>query len=142
MAKLTQLATAVQNAACDVITALANSGFIRGYTAGSGVPADANTAITDQVTLFTLGLSATAFAAAVAGVATANAISSDTSADAAGTLAFFRVLASNGTTVLWQGTVGTVAGQSNLVLPTLVIAAGQVVSASSMTFTQAASSAT
>lgn len=140
MAKNTQLATAAANAAADAIAALANGGSIKGYTAGSGVPADANTAITDQVLLFTCTLANPAFGSAVAGVATANAIGSDTSADATGTLAFFRVLKSDGVTCVWQGTVGT--SGANLNLPTLSIVAGETISASAMTFTQAASSAT
>lgn len=141
MAKNTQLATAAQNAAVDAIVALANGGTIKGYTAGSGVPADANTALTDQVLLFTMGLASPAFAAAAAGVATANAITPDVAADNTGTLAFFRVLNSGGACV-WQGTVAATGGSANLILPTLSIVQGQQVGASAMTFTQAASSAT
>src|SRR5688572_27759794 len=84
------------NAACDAMAALLNGGTLKIYTVGSGIPATAATAITDQVLLATLTLGNPAFGAAVAGVATANAITGDTSADATGTASFYRLLTSGG----------------------------------------------
>jgi hypothetical protein len=121
------------NAACDAMAALLNSGTLKIYAVGSGVPATAATAITDQPLLATLTLSATAFGGAVAGVATANAITGDTSADATGTASFFRLLTS-GAASRCQGLCGTSA--SDLNLNTLSIVAGAQVEITSLTLTE------
>jgi hypothetical protein len=100
------------------------------------MPADANAALSGNTLLAQLTMNATAFGAAAAGVATANAITQDSSADASGTASFFRVL-SGGATVVMQGSVGTSA--ANLVLNSVVISAGAAVSVSALTYTQAGS---
>jgi len=133
MANAPKRSAAAANAACDAMAALLNTGTLKIYTAGSGVPATVATAITDQVLLGTLTLSATAFAGSVAGVATANAITGDTSADATGTASFFRLLNSGGTAVL-QGLCGTSA--SDLNLNTLSIVAGADIEVTSLTLTE------
>jgi hypothetical protein len=120
------------NTACDAMTALANSGKLRIYDGTQ--PATADTAISTQTLLAELTLNATAFAGAVAGVATANAITSDTSADNTGTATWFRVVESNGTTVLWDGSVGTSGADLNL--NTVGLAAGAAVAVSSFTVTE------
>lgn len=99
----------------DALTALLNTGFIQVYSAPTTIPATLETAITDQVLLAAdIALSATAFGASTdngdgTAKATANAITSDTDADATGTAAFFRGFASNHTTAVIQGTCGTSA---------------------------------
>lgn len=132
-----KLATAAANAAADAVVDLVDAGAAAGkvriYSAGSGVPGTANTAITDQVLLAELTMSDPAFGSAAGGVATANAISNDTSADATGTAAFFRVLDSNNN-VVFQGTVGTAS--ADMILNTTSIVAGAIVSISSFTYTQ------
>ena len=130
------ITTANRNRAADAVTARANNGSLRIY--GGTVPTDANAALGAATLLAVLPLSATAFAAAVNGVATANAITADSSADATGTATFFRVLESDGTTPVFQGTVGTSGAELNL-SNTSVVAGGNV-SVTSMTYTQAASS--
>lgn len=130
------ITTANRNRAADAVTARANNGSLRIY--GGTVPTDANAALGGATLLAVLPLSATAFAAAVNGVATANAITADSSADATGTATFFRVLESDGTTPVFQGTVGTSGAELNL-SSTSVVAGGNV-SVTSMTYTQAASS--
>lgn len=123
------------NAAADAVCALANSGLLRGYSGTQ--PATADTAISGNTLLFELTLNATAFGAAVNGVATANAITADASANATGTCTWFRVLDSGGVDVtdnLWDGEVG-VSG-ANLNLNTVSIVAGAQVSVSSFTYTQ------
>lgn len=80
---------AAATAACDAMAVLANGGFLDIYDGAQPVTAD--TAVGAQVKLASLPLSATAFAGAVNGVATANAITSDASADATGTAAWFRI---------------------------------------------------
>lgn len=131
MANDMQIAYATANAACDAIAALCNSGKLRIYTASK--PANADTALSGQTLLAELTLNATAFGAASNGVATANAITSDSSADNTGTAAWFRVLASNGTTVIYDGTVGTSGCDLNL--NTTSITSGAQVAITALTIT-------
>src|SRR5215217_7735730 len=94
-----------RNAALDAIGPLANTGYIRIYDGTQA--ATPETAIGAQVLLAELRFNATAFPAASGGVLTANAITSDTSNNATGTASWYRALKSDGTTVLWDGSVGT-----------------------------------
>lgn len=105
MANAPRLSNVAVNAAADAVCALANTGYLRIYDGTQ--PATADTAITTQVKLAELRFGATAFGASAAGVATANAITSDTDADATGTASWFRVLKSDGTTVLFDGSIAT-----------------------------------
>lgn len=135
MALNPQLSNTAANAAADAACALANSGKLRIFDGAQ--PATADTAITTQVLLAELTMNSTAFGAAVAGVATANAITSDTSANATGTASWFRLVKSDGTTVLFDGSVGT--SGCNLNLGTTAIVATATVSVASLTYSQAKS---
>ena len=84
-----------------------------------------------------LTFGSTAFGAAVNGVATANSITNDSSADNSGTATFFRALESDGSTVVFQGTVGTSGAELNL--NTTSIVQQGTVSVTSLTYTQATS---
>ncbi len=130
-----KLTTATADAMLASIATSLNSGLLRIY--GGTEPATANTALSSNPLLAELTFSATAFGTATASgsdrVITANAIASDSSADADGTATFFRALASNGTTVVYQGTVGTSGQQLNLTATNIV--SGGVVSVSSLTIT-------
>lgn len=131
-------ANAARNAAIDAILADANNGSLRIYSGTA--PANADAALGGATLLAQLPLSADAFGDAVNGVATANAITADSSADATGTPTFFRLLASNGTTVIFQGTAGASGQELNLSdLSGGQIVAGGSVSVSSLTITQTAS---
>lgn len=132
MARNAQLSNVTANAAADAVTALLNNGFIRIYNGTQ--PANANTAITSQTLLATLTFGATAFGAASAGVATANAITQDSAADATGTATWFRAVKSDGTTVVFDGSVGTTGCDLNL--STTAIVQNAAVSISSFTYTQ------
>lgn len=132
MALNAKLSNAGANAAADAVCVLANTGYLRIYDGTQA--ANADTAVGAQVLLAELRLNATAFGAASAGVATANAITSDSSADATGTATWFRVLKSDGVTVLWDGSVGTAT--ANLILNAVSIVAGAAVAVSSFTYTQ------
>lgn len=133
-----RISNVAANAAADAICALGNGGFLDIYdSTGTGQPATADTAITTQVKLAGLTLNATACGAAVAGVATFNAIGSDASADATGTATWFRVYKSDHTTVVFDGSVGTSGANINL-SSTSIVATGTV-SVSSLTFTQSKS---
>lgn len=133
---MASITTANRNRAADAVTARANNGSLRIYDGTP--PADANAALSGNTLLASLPMSATAFAAAVSGVATANAITADSSADASGTATFFRVLETDGTTVVFQGTVGVSGAELNL--NSVSIVAGGNVSVTSLTYTQAGSS--
>lgn len=134
MALNPQLATAGQNAAADAVGTLLNSGYLRIYDGTQ--PANANTSITIQVKLAELRWNATAFASAILGVATANSITSDT-ATVAGTAAWFRAFKSDGTTVVFDGSVST--SGANLNLNTTTIAASGTLAVSTFTITQSGS---
>jgi hypothetical protein len=127
-------------AGLDALCAKANGGTLKIYTGTQ--PTDANTAIGAQVLLGTLGMNATAFAASVASgsagsrvcTATANSITDDTSADATGTASWFRIVQSDGTTIVMDGSVGTSGCDLNLA--TTAIVAGADLGITSLTVTQ------
>jgi hypothetical protein len=131
MALNPKLSNVAANAEADAVCALANNGFLRIYDQTQAVTAD--TAVGAQVLLAELTFGATAFGAASAGVATANAIGQDASANATGTATWFRVLKSDGTTVLFDGSVGT--SGANLNLNSVAISSGAAVQVTALTFT-------
>lgn len=119
------------NAEANAVGDALNSGYIRIYDGSQ--PANADTAVGAQTLLAELRFAADAFGAASGGVITANAITDDSSANATGTASWARILASNGTTVWFDGSVGT--SNANVILNTTSIVSGAVVSCSSLTFT-------
>jgi hypothetical protein len=129
MALNTQLSNVAVNAMADALATLLNTGYLRIYSGTQAATAD--TAIGAQVLLAELRFNATAAPAASGGLLTFNAITSDSSADATGTAAWFRALKSDGTTVIMDGSVGTSA--SNMIIATTSISSGQTVSCSSFT---------
>jgi hypothetical protein len=135
MAKNTQMSSTALNAEADALSDLLDNGYLRIYDGSQ--PADANTAVGAQTLLAELRFNATAAPAASGGVLTFNAFTSDSSANATGTAAWYRALKSDGSTVVMDGTVGT--GTHNLVLSTTSIAAGVQVSVTSFTHTIPAS---
>jgi hypothetical protein len=133
MALNPKLSNAGANAAADATCALLNTGYLRIYDGAQA--ADADTAIGAQVLLAELRYGATAFGAAALGVATANAITADSDANATGTATWFRALKSDGTTVVFDGSVGTAT--ANLILNSTAIQLHAAVSVSAHTYTQA-----
>jgi two-component sensor histidine kinase len=136
MAQNLKDAVALKNAKLDAITTYAGtSAKLRIYDGSQ--PANPDTAVSTQNMLVELICNATAFAgAASGGVLTANAISNGTGAAAAGTGTngtWFRIWKSNGTTPVFDGTVGTSA--ADLILNNASIANGQTVSVTSLTRT-------
>jgi hypothetical protein len=123
---------AAVNAKADAISDLLDSGYLRIYDGTQALTAD--TAIGAQVLLAELRFNATAAGAAVAGVLTFNALTADASANNTGTASWFRALSSNGSSVVFDGTVGT--SGSDLNLNTTSIVSGAEVSVSSFTYTQ------
>jgi hypothetical protein len=121
---------AARNAALDALGALANSGYIRIYSGSQ--PATPETAASGTL-LAELRFNATAFGAAASGVLTANAITSDATADATNTAGYYRALKSDGTTALWDGSVSTSGADLNL--NSTAIQSGASVSISALTYT-------
>lgn len=125
--------TALRNTRLDTITTdVGTSGLLRIYDGTP--PASANAALSGNTLLVTLTPSATFAPAATGGVLTANAIGT-VNAIATGTASFFRLLRSDGTTVVLQGTVGTSGADLNL--NTVSIATGGPVSCTSFVITEA-----
>jgi hypothetical protein len=126
--KLTSLAATAE---ADAVAALLNNGWIRLY---SGLqPTTADEAVSGQVVLAELRFGNPAFGSASDGAAAANAITGDSSANATGTATWFRGFRSDGTTPVFDGSVGT--SNSNLVLNSVEISAGAQVDVTSFTFT-------
>lgn len=123
---------AAATAACNAMTALLNNGYLRIYDQTQ--PTNANTAIGAQVLLAELRFAATAFPTAVNGVATANAMTADASANATGTATWFRCLSSDGTSVVYDGSVGTSA--ADLILNTVSIVLAATVTVTALTITE------
>lgn len=124
-------ASAAANAVVVKVDQGAGAGKLRIYDGTQAATAD--TAIGAQVLLAELTFSDPAFGAASNGVATANAITADSSANATGTATWFRVVDSDNTAI-FDGTVGTAT--SDLVLNTTSIVSGAAVSVTAFTYTQ------
>ena|SRR5581483_6352236 len=112
MAHNCKISDTLANAEANAIASLFNGGFLRIYDGAQ--PADANTPITTQNLLAELTLGSPAFGSAVAGVLTANPITADSDANASGNAAWYRVVKSDGVTVLVDGSVGTSGCDCNL----------------------------
>lgn len=138
MALNTIISAAARNAMCDALVDLLDAGSgaatLKIYTGTQ--PAGPGTAVGAQTLLGTLTCSDPAFGSASSGVATASAITSDTTADATGTAAWFRAADSNGTAII-DGSVGT--SSADLILDSVSIIAGGTIAVTSWTITMPAS---
>lgn len=128
----------VAKAMADAFTTALDAGTAGIITIYTGtVPTDADTAIGAQTLLATLTFSATSFGAAAdanpGGRITANAITSDSSADATGTAAWARILTQAGGTTICDVDVGT--SSVTMVFNTVSFTSGSVIACSSFTFT-------
>lgn len=124
------MAARTYDAVVDAVTALLNNGYLVGYT---GTRPATNAALTGSE-VFTCTFGATAFGASSSGTATANAITSDTSATG-GTVGYVALLESNGTTVVMTLSAGTSGADANF--DSLSVSAGVTVSCSSATISVA-----
>ncbi len=135
MALNPQLTNASASAAADAVVDRVDQGSgpgkLRIYDGTQAATAD--TAIGAQVLLAELTFSDPAFGAASNGVATASAITADSSANATGTASWFRVVDSDNNAI-WDGTVGTSGADLNL--NTTSIVSGAEVAVSAFTYTQ------
>lgn len=124
-----RLATATRNAACDAIVDLLDSGTIQIRTGAQPT----NVGDAAQGTLLgTLTFGATAFGSASTGVATANSITSDTSADNSGTAGHARILTS---APAIHSDADCAQGSGSFNFDNSTIVAGGVIAISSMTVT-------
>lgn len=132
---VTRIATSARNAAAAAVGLLLDAGSGAGYIEirTGAQPATPNTAATGTL-LATLPLSDPAFGAAATGVITANAITPDSTADASGTAGWFRAYDSSGAAVI-DGTVTVSGGGGDMILSSVNVIAGGVVTVSSWTIT-------
>lgn len=130
-----QLSTTVRNARLDAIeTAISTSAIMKIRTGAA--PADCGAADSGTV-LATLSLPSDWMAAASSGSKAKSGTWQDTSADASGTAAHFRIYASDGTTVHIQGTVTATGGGGDLTLDNTSVASAQTVTITGFTLTDA-----
>ena len=113
-----------------LITSACDGGYLRIYDGTK--PDSPDTAVSTQHLLAELTFDSPAFTIAV-GIATAEAIGSDASADASGTATWFRAFGSDGTTPVFDGTVGTSGADLNLAA--VDIGAGAIVAVTDLTVT-------
>src|SRR5216117_1315738 len=125
------LSAVAASAAADALCALLNGGNVRLYDGARPITAD--TAITTQTLLASPTFANPAFAVAVAGVATAHAVVSDTDAAASGTTTWFRAVTSGGASVC-DGSVGT--ADTDCILSSTGIVAHGTVSITSVIYRQ------
>lgn len=130
-----QLSTAVRNARLDAIESTISTGAVLKIRTGAA-PADVATADSGTV-LATLTLPSDWLAAASSGTKAKSGTWEDTSADASGTAAHFRIYASDGTTAHIQGTVTATGNGGDLTLDSTTITSGQTVTISSFELTEA-----
>ena len=105
MANNFTVAIATRNKQLDQLARDLDAGFLVIYDGAQ--PASPDTAITDQVPLAHLALSATSAPAASAAQLTFDDIASDPDAAASGTAAWFRCYQADDATAVCDGTVGT-----------------------------------
>ena len=128
---MARFAVARRNELLDALTNECNSGKLRIYSGTR--PTNADTALSGNTLLAELTMNATSAGAASAGVWTANAITSDSSADSTGTATFARLFQSDGTTAVVDMSVGT--SGTEVIINTTSIVSAAVVSCSSFTIT-------
>lgn len=128
-----QLSVAVRNARLDAIESTVGTSAVMKIFTGS---APANCATADSGTvLATLSLPSDWMAAASSGSKAKSGTWQDTSADATGTAAHFRVYASDGTTCHMQGTVTITGGGGDLEVDNVSFASGQSFTVTAFTLT-------
>lgn len=128
-----QYSTTVRNAKLDAVeTAIGTSAILKIRTGAQ----PANCAAADSGTvLATLNLPSDWMAAASGGTKDKSGTWNDSSADASGTAAHFRLYASDGVTCHAQGSVTVTAGGGDMTLDSVLFTAGQGFTITSFTLT-------
>lgn len=130
----TQLSVAVRNAMANQIEASIGASAVLKIRTGA-VPANCAAADAGTV-LATCNLPADWLGPASAGAVTLLGTWQDTSADATGTAAHFRIYASDGTTCGMQGTVTAVGGGGDMTVDNTSFTAGQQFTVTSFSYTR------
>lgn len=128
-----QLSVAVRNARLDAIETTVGTSAVLKIRTGSA-PADVATADSGTV-LASCTLPSDWLAAASSGSKAKSGTWEDTSADATGTAAHFRIYASDGTTAHMQGTVTATGGGGDMTVDNTSFAAGQAFTVTGFTLT-------
>lgn len=130
-----QLSVAVRNARLDAIESAIGTSAVMKLRTGAQ---PANCAAADSGSVgATLTLPSNWMSDAAAGAKALTGVWSDTSADASVTVAHFRIYESTATTCHMQGTVTLTAGGGDLTLDAVALTAGQVVTITGFTLTDA-----
>ncbi|MEH6477099.1 MAG: hypothetical protein V7727_15520 [Sneathiella sp.] len=130
MTKELKLSTDARNTTCDALAALMDGATMSIYD--GAMPASPQTAVSGQVLLAELTMGSPAFDPAVAGIAAANAITGDTSANNSGTAAWARIIGSSG---VMDCNVGIGADDRVITFANKVFIAGGKVDLSAFTLT-------
>ena len=128
-----QLSTTVRNARLDAIETAVGASAVLKIRSGAA-PANCGTADSGTV-LAALTLPSDWMAAASSGSKSKSGTWEDTSADAAGTAAHFRLYASDGTTCHMQGTVTATGGGGDMTVDNTSFASGQAFTVTAFTLT-------
>lgn len=128
-----KLSNAAVNAEANALASLLNNGYLRIYDGTQ--PTNADTAIGSQVLLAELRFNATAVQSITNGLMVFSPLTQDSSANASGIASWFRALGSDGATVYFDGSVGTVVGGFDLVIATTSIVANAIVGTTSFAYT-------
>ncbi len=131
MADTTKLSNAAVDVTSDALTNEFDNGYLRIYDGTQA--ADADTAVGAQVLLAELRFPTPAEASSTNGVTTFGTMVADAAANATGTASWFRALKADGTTALWDGSVGTSGATLNL--NSIAISSGAEVDVTSLTLT-------
>lgn len=125
--------TAVKNARLDALeTAIGASAVLKFRT---GAPPTNITDADSGTVIGTLNLPSDWMAAASGGTKAKSGTWNDTSADATGQIAHFRIYASDGTTQHMQGTVSEAGGGGDMIIDQDNVNAGQTITVSSFEIT-------
>lgn len=130
-----QLSVGVRNAMLDAIETVIGASAVLKIRSGSA-PADVATADSGTV-LSTVSLPSDWMAAASGGTKAKSGTWQDSSADATGTAAHFRIYASDGTTAHMQGTVTATGGGGDMTVDNTSFASGQSFTVTGFTLTAA-----
>lgn len=128
-----QLSVAVRNALLDSFETTVGASAVLKMRTGS---APANCAASDSGTVVaTINLPSDWMAAASSGSKGLSGTWQDASADATGTVAHFRIYASDGTTCHMQGTVTAAGGGGDMTLDNVSVNSGQQITVTGFTLT-------
>ena len=128
-----QYSVTVRNAGLDSRETAIGASAVLKFRTGSA-PADCATADSGTV-VATLSLPSDWMAAASGGTKAKSGTWNDTSADNSGTIAHWRLYASDGTTCGAQGTATITAGGGDMELDAVVVTAGQTITITGFTLT-------